>query len=292
MTNLARRHMNDDITVVIPCFNYGRFLPEAIASARSQQGGEPHVIVVDDGSTEPPTLDELDRLPAQVQLIRQPNAGVAAARNTGLRQVQTHYAIVLDADDRLTENALGALRRPLDADPNLGFSFGAMRFFGEWEGLLRMPEYDPYALLFRHTIGSTALMRRQLFADVGGYDSRFGGYEDWDFWLGALERGWRGRRVEAETVLYRRHGASRHFDARARYRATFRQLRAKYPHLYGLAGRRRLATESRLSPSSRLVYRFWWGARPVPARIEIAVHSLLWRSKQGQKRSAAADSRR
>jgi GT2 family glycosyltransferase len=155
-----------------------------------------------------------------------------------------------------------------------------MRFFGEWAGQLRMPEYDPYGLLFRHTIGSTALMRCRLFEDVGGYDSRFGGYEDWDFWLSALGRGWHGRRVDAETVLYRRHGVSRHFEARARYRATFRQLRSKHADLYGSAGRRRLAASSRLGRGSRLVYRFWWGARPVPARLETALHGLLWGSRK------------
>ncbi len=270
--------MNADITVVISCFNYGRFLGEAVSSALRQDGGEPRVIVVDDGSTDPQTAEALDHLPPQVQVIRQPNAGVAAARNTGLGRVETPYAVVLDADDQLTENALGDLRGPLDEDPRLGFSFGTMRFFGDWEGALTMPDYDPYGLLFRHTIGSTALMRRQVFADIGGYDSSFGGYEDWDFWLGALRHGWRGRRIDAETVLYRRHGASRHFAARARYRSTFRQLRSKYRELYDANGRARLAADSRLGRGGRLVYRYWWGARPVPARVELALQRLLWRS--------------
>ena len=92
---------NDDVTIVITCFNYGRFLPEAVQSALDQEGGEPHVAVVDDGSTDEPTLLELERLPERVELIRQANAGVAAARNTGLRRVQTEYALALDADDRL-----------------------------------------------------------------------------------------------------------------------------------------------------------------------------------------------
>ena len=269
--------MNDDITVVISCFNYGRFLPDAIGSALSQRGGEPHLIVVDDGSTDPLTLEVIERLPEGVNLVRQSNAGVAAARNAGLHLVRTPYAIVLDADDQLIDGALEALRAPLDKDATVGFSFGTMRFFGEWHGLLRMPPYDPYGLLYRHTIGSTALMRRQLSEDVTGYDSRFGGYEDWDFWLGALRHGWRGSRVDAETVLYRRHGSSRHFQARLRYRQTYRQLRAKYPDLYGAAGRRRLAAQSRLGRAGRLMYRFWWGARPVPARLEIALQALVWR---------------
>ena len=131
--------MNDDVTIVITCFNYGRFLAEAVQSALDQVGGEPHVTVVDDGSTDNGTLLELERLPERVQLIRQANAGVAAARNAGLRRVQTDYALVLDADDKLPAAALSTLRGPLEADPRLGFSHGLMRFFGEWDGLLTMP---------------------------------------------------------------------------------------------------------------------------------------------------------
>lgn len=269
--------MNDDVTIVITCFNYGRFLAEAVQSALDQVGGEPHVTVVDDGSTDNGTLLELERLPERVQLIRQANAGVAAARNAGLRRVQTDYALVLDADDKLPAAALSTLRGPLEADPRLGFSHGLMRFFGEWDGLLTMPEYDPYGLLFRHTIGTSALMRRELVDDVGGFDSRLAGYEDWDFWLGALQHGWRGLRVDEVTLLYRRHGGSRHLGARAHYRAAFGHLRRKYPDLYGSEGRRRLAAESRLGPWQRFIYRWWWGWRPLPARVEITLQALLWR---------------
>src|SRR3954453_1473228 len=87
-----------DVTVVIACFNYGRFLPEAVESARSQGA---HVIVVDDGSTDPGTHAALDALSDQVEVVRQDNAGVCAARNAGLRRATTKYLLALDADDRL-----------------------------------------------------------------------------------------------------------------------------------------------------------------------------------------------
>jgi glycosyltransferase involved in cell wall biosynthesis len=284
--------MNDDITVVIPCFNYGDFLQEAIASALEQSGGAPAIIVVDDGSTDPGTQAVLERLPDGVRLVRQQNAGVAAARNAALPLLATPYVIMLDADDRLGPGALAALRAPLDADPSLGFSFGIMRFFGEWEGVLRLPPYDPFGLLYRHTIGLSALMRRQVFEDVGGFDPAFGGYEDWEFWVAALRHGWEGRFVEAETVLYRRHGDSRHFAARYRYRETYRQLRRKYPDLYGVAGRRRLAAGSRLGRGQRWIYRFWWGPRPLPARLEIALQGLLWKTVGSAGAIARSASRR
>lgn len=270
--------MNDDVTVVITCFNYGTFLAESVHSALSQSGGEPRVVVVDDGSTDPWTLAELERLPPQVELVRQANAGVAEARNVGLQRVQTRYALALDADDRLAPGALVRLRGELEAAPELGFSYGVMRFFGAWEGVMSMPPYDPYRLLYRHNIGSAALIRRELFEDVGGYDPSFSGYEDWEFWLHALARGWRGRRVEAVTLYYRRHGATRHSGARPLYRKTFRQLSRKHSTLYQRDGRRRLAAESNLAGAGRLVYRWWWGWRPLPARVELALQSLLWRA--------------
>jgi glycosyltransferase involved in cell wall biosynthesis len=238
------------------------------------------VIVVDDGSTDAQTLLELDRLPARVELLRQPNAGLAEARNRALRQVRTRYVLMLDADDRLVADALERLRAPLDAEPALGFSYGIMCFFGDWEGAIRMPPYDPYRLLYRHNIGATALVRRELFEDLGGYDATFRGYEDWELWLHALERGWRGWRVETVTLLYRRHGATMLRGARAHYRASFRQLRRKHAVLYSRTWRRRLRSESDLGRAGGLLYSWWWGWRPLPARLELALQSALWRPRR------------
>ena len=139
---------NRDITAVITNYNYGRFLPEAVDSVLRQGAS---AVVVDDGSTEP-----VPDLPADVELIRQDNQGVATARNTGLARVQSPYVIVLDADDRLAPGALEALRRPLDADPQLGFAYGRMRFFGDWAGELRFPPYGRAAC----SIGTRSGSRR------------------------------------------------------------------------------------------------------------------------------------
>jgi glycosyltransferase involved in cell wall biosynthesis len=272
---------NDDITVVITCFNYGAYLHEAVRSALKQEGGAPRVTVVDDGSSDAQTLIALEQLPDSVNLIRQPNGGLSAARNTGLRQAGTPYVIVLDADDCLAPGALRMLRQPLDRDSQLGFSYGLARFFGAWEGTLRFPPFDPYKLLFRHIVGSTALMRRELFEQVGGFDPAFTAYEDWEFWVHAMAHGWRGQDVDALSLLYRRHGRTMFTDARARYRVWYRRLRDKHPELYERAGRHRLAVESDLGPLGRAIYRWWWGARPLPPRIEGALQALLWRPRSG-----------
>lgn len=278
--------MNDDITVVITCFNYGRFLRAAVDSALAQDGGAPRVTVVDDGSTDGETETVLAGLPEQVTVIRQANAGLSAARNAGLRAADTPYLIVLDADDKLLPEALALMRASLDRDPALGFAYGVARFFGAWEGEMRFPAYDPYKLLYRHIIGSTALMRRELFESVGGFDPAFSAYEDWEFWLHALERGWQGHNVCEPTFLYRRHSATTmNFAARAAYRSWFARLRVKHAALYDRAGRRRAAAASPMSVIGRLVYRWWWGARPLPSRVEALLQSLLWRPGSDGRRS-------
>jgi glycosyltransferase involved in cell wall biosynthesis len=265
--------------VIVTCFNYGRYLEEAVASARSQAGGPPQVVVVDDGSTDPQTLDVLARLDRDIDLVRQPNAGVGAARNVGLSRAKTPYLLVLDADDRLTEDALLALKEPLERNPALGFAYGRARFFEEWEGTLTFPPYDPYRLLYRHTIGLTALMRKEVAEATGGFDEQFEHFEDWEFWLNALAHGWRGFQVDSVTLEYRRHGTSKLRIDRRGYRRTLHELRHKHGQLYSDPA---IARESELGPLGRAAYRYFWGFRPVPARVEQAAHSLLWSRRRGR----------
>lgn len=270
---------HDDVTAVVPCFNYGEFLPEAIDSLRRQEGGPPRILVVDDGSTESSTQAALASLPAEVAVLRQANAGLAAARNAGFRSASTPLLIALDSDDMLPPSALRALKRGLAADPAAGFAYGVTHFFGDWSGEMTMPRWDPYRLLYRHTVGPTALTRRELFEDLGGYDVDIAraivmGYEDWEFWLHAVARGWHGVKVGEVTWLYRRHGTTMLAGARREYRRWYRALRAKHADLY--RRRAQLARESDLNALGRAVYRYYWGPRPMPATLELRLQTLLW----------------
>jgi glycosyltransferase involved in cell wall biosynthesis len=267
---------NDDVTVVIPCFNHGRFLPEAVESALGQRGGHPGVIVVDDGSTEEETRTALEALPEGVQLVRQANAGPAAARNAGIERSETPLLMMLDADDRLKPEAVETLRSPLEAHPEVGYCYGVMRLFGDWSGEIRFPHFDPYRLLYRSIAGaSLGLIRRRAWEEAGRFDPSVGGYEDWDFCLSALERGWRGLQVGEVTLEYRKHERSGQFEHRRHYRRTYRQLRVKHAGLY--ARRREFAGQTDLGPAGRLLYRTYWAWRPLPAPIERAIYSLVFR---------------
>jgi len=262
-----------DVTVVIANFNYGAYLGEAVESALREGA---RVTVVDDGSTEP-----VPSLPDGVELIRQENLGVAAARNNGWERSETPYVLFLDADDRLARGAVQLLRAALEADRTLGFAYGRMRFFGDWEGELRFPPYDPYALLYRHTIGLSALVRRQVLEDTGGFDPEFRQLEDWELWVNALAHGWRGLQVDAVTVEYRRHASSKHAEDRRAYREAYRRMKTKHADLY--RQRDRLAAESALGSPGRLLHRAYWGPRPVPASVEQGLYRLLWRRKDARR---------
>jgi glycosyltransferase involved in cell wall biosynthesis len=262
-----------DTTAVVACFNYGAYLPEAVDSLLRQEGGAPQVVVVDDGSTDPGTHAALDALPEAVEVVRQENAGVVAARNAGLARARTPYVLFLDADDRLAPGALAVMRQALEDHPDAGFAYGHHRYFGAWNTVVRFPPYDPLRLLDRHLIGLTALARREVLDHTGGFDAAFEAFEDWELWVNALAHGHRGVRVDAVTLEYRRHGESKVGGDRHAYRRTRRRLHEKHAALY--ASRRELARESTLGPVGRLVYRWYWGARPLPARVERAVYDAV-----------------
>ena len=269
-----------DITVVIPCFNHGRFLLESVERALGQEGGPPRVIVVDDGSTDEETERALDELPDGVRLVRQENAGVAAARNAGFEASDSELLLMVDADDRLTTDALDVLRPPLESHPEVGYCYGLMKLIGAWSGVLRFPDFDPYILLHRSIAGAQlGLVRRRCWEDAGGFDSAIAGYEDWDFCLSALERGWRGLQIDRVTHEYRKHERSGEEQHRRRYRHIYRQLRAKHADLFARRGE--FARQTDLGPLHRLAYRTFWAWRPLPARLEKALYRKVLFRRSG-----------
>jgi glycosyltransferase involved in cell wall biosynthesis len=262
----------NDLTVVIPCFNHGRYLGEAVASVLGQEGDDPSLIVVDDGSTEPETAAAIAELPDSAEVIRQANAGPAAARNAGFERAETPYVLPLDADDRLPPGALPLLRAALEADPRAGYAYGVMRFFEDWSGEVRFPGYDPFRLLYRPIVGWLGLIRRVAWEEIGGFDAALQGFEDWDFTLGAIDHGWHGHRLDRVVLEYRKHGRSGLEADRRRYRRLYRALRAKHAALYARSSE--LAADSDLGPAGRLMYRTWWAWRPLPAFAERALFGL------------------
>ncbi|SRR5579883_428175 len=110
------------VSAIIPCYNGARFLADALQSVVTQSYANREVIVVDDGSTD--NSEEIVARFPSIRYIRQTNSGVAAARNTGIRNSRGDYIVLLDQDDRLRPNALASNLRCLLDQPACAFAFG------------------------------------------------------------------------------------------------------------------------------------------------------------------------
>jgi glycosyltransferase involved in cell wall biosynthesis len=224
------------LAVVIPCFNDAATLEDAIASTAGQ---EPHeLVVVDDGSTDAATIALLDRLRAEgVRVLRQENAGPAAARMAGVAATSAPYVFPLDADDRLAPGGLGALADALDADPDAAAAWGDELLFGRVSGKARLGRrLDPWLVTYVNEQPIASLYRRSALLEAGGWQVR-SGYEDWDLWMAFAERGSRGVHVARVTHHYRVSDSGRFASNMRAHDAIVAELRGRHPDLY--AGRRR-----------------------------------------------------
>lgn len=198
------------VSVVIPCYNLGAFLGDALASVRAQTLGEVEILVVDDGSDDPGTLETLAAIEQQgVQVLRTVNLGVAAARNRGISAASGVYILPLDADDRIAATYLQKAAAILDAQPEVGIVYCRAELFGARQGEWRMPEFSLPHHLLDNLIFSAAMFRREDWLRAGGYDETMrDGWEDWEFWIRLLGLGRDVVRLPEPLFSYRiRHGS-------------------------------------------------------------------------------------
>jgi glycosyltransferase involved in cell wall biosynthesis len=219
-------------TVVVPCFNDGSTLAEAVRSIRHHGEGLA-TVVVNDGSTDDATLDVLSEFEREgVTVIHQTNDGLSAARMAGVRASNTRYVFPLDADDILATGALTHLADALDADQEANFAWGDCHTFGERSRLyLTSPNLDAWVITYCNVMAGSALFRRETLLSTGGWRYR-DSYEDWDMWMTMAERGFHGVHLPIITIHYRIHGDRMHARALARHEDIVDDLRTRHPLLF------------------------------------------------------------
>lgn len=217
------------VSVIIPCYNHARFLGEAIESTLAQTYPNVEIIVVDDGSTDH-TADVSAGYPS-VQYVYQTNQGLAAARNTGLSMSHGDILIFLDADDRLTPEALEHGVHYLLLSPESAFVSGRYRYIKEDGTILH--EYsqepagpDPYAsFLHGNYIGmhATVAYRRSAIESAGGFNPALPACEDYDLYL-RLSRKYPVAVHNHLVAEYRQHGQNMSRDPRLMLRTALAVL--------------------------------------------------------------------
>jgi glycosyltransferase involved in cell wall biosynthesis len=253
------------IAVIIPCFNDGALVQEALASIAESEPLE--LVVVDDASTQAATVATLAQIAEQgVAVVRhERNRGLSAARMTGLAHTAARYVFPLDADDLAVGGMLGAMADRLDQHAAAAACFGDYAEFGDAERVRVVPaRLDAFRIAYRNDYPVSSLFRREALEAVGGWRDLPGevGYEDWHLWMTLAERGLEGVHVGRGTVAYRRriHGDRMLAGAARRHRRLYTQLRRLHPDLFAqLAAHRRT---SDLGWAARRYYPLAFGARP------------------------------
>ncbi len=180
----------DLVSVIIPCYNHGKYLSKSIDSVLAQTHPYIEVVVVDDGSSD--ATREVSAGYAQVKYIYQQNRGLSAARNTGIDQSSGRYLVFLDADDWLFPDAVEINLSYLRNRPDAGFVSGAFTLVqpGINDEVMATVEGDHYQRLLRGnyiSMHATVMYSRNVF-DGLRFDPSMRSCEDYDVYLKAARR--------------------------------------------------------------------------------------------------------
>lgn len=224
--------MEKSLSVIVPCYNAGRYLDDAVNSILTQKTDVPYeIVIINDGSTDPLTKEVLERYrkspnPIIRVLDHEVNKGLPAARNTGISASRYPYILPLDADDRLTPEVrlkgegyitkgVGLLHR----NPGIDAIQPQAYFFGHVEGKVRFPVMNERRMLFKNHIPQFCMYRKSLWEETGGYNEKMKYGEDWCFWVSIINlKSNQGRaasflRVDEPLVEFRTHGDGKNLSA-------------------------------------------------------------------------------
>ena len=236
------------VSVIIPCYNYGRFLPGALESVLAQTFQRLEIIVINDGSTDEFTKQLLANLSYEkTRVVHQRNLGLAQTRNNGAALAEGKYVCFLDPDDFLEPTYLERTLSVLEADDSVGSCYSWVQCFGDRNSLWQTENLNPLVLAERDTAPSHSVIRKLAWEAVArlnghGFLTKYNGYcEDWVFWIDMLQCGYRGVAVAEPLIRHRVHSASLSATHRPQYEYMLRVMRQDRRHFfYDRTFRRRL----------------------------------------------------
>jgi glycosyltransferase involved in cell wall biosynthesis len=211
LENLEMPKNTHSISVIIPAYNQADYLSQAIQSVLGQTNPNVELVVVNDGSTDetPQILSKFQD--PRIRVISQPNRGLAAARNTGLRESSAPLIALLDSDDYFLPDKLAIQSEYLLQHPEIGMVGGGIQIVNHAGEILKQiinkPDgLDLQGLLFANPfVPSSIMIRRQWFGRVGTFDENLRACEDWDMWLRIGYAGCLFAWVDYPVIAYRQH---------------------------------------------------------------------------------------
>lgn len=201
---------NIKISIIIPLFNQGQFLEDTVQSIINQTYQNFEIIIVNDGSTDN-SLDIANTIQLKfknynIVILSHKNHGKGYTRNIGVNKSNGELICILDADDMIASTYFEKSLRYFETDKNLGwvipqtFQFGSMHNNLHWTW-----NYNFIHSLIQCPAPVSAIYKKQIWTEVGGYCESMTDREDWDFWICAGELGWYGKTTDTVEFLYRKH---------------------------------------------------------------------------------------
>lgn len=224
------------VSVIIPCYNQGAFLQEAVNSVLFQSHTNFECIIINDGSTD--NTDEIVKQcynkDIRIKYFKKENEGVSNARNFGICKSSADFILPLDADDKIDINYIEKCLEILLKDEKTKVVYGIVENFGTSNGELTLANFDFDNLIFSNMIPCSGLFRKTDWIRIQGYDENMvEGYEDWEFWINLLKSGGNAKKINTSTLHYRSKPQSRMkgIDVKKRYKL-ISYIMHKHPELY------------------------------------------------------------
>jgi len=202
--------MNQDketkVSVIIPCYNHGKYVDEAVKSVLNQTYSNFEIIVVNDGSTDEYTNKLLDNYKRpKTTVLKTENRGLSMARNAGIEIAKGEYILPLDADDKIHKTFLEKTVPVLENNKDINIVACKAKYFGCTNKIIPLPKYKFPDIILAGQFQVTSLFRKSDWEKVGGFkrNLRYGN-EDHDFWLSIIERGGKVYQIPEILFFYRK----------------------------------------------------------------------------------------
>ena len=229
-------HDAPSVSVIIPCYNYGRFLEDCVGSVLDQTLKNVEIIIVDNGSTEQLTIEVVERFKSdgRVKVIQlNPNIGLPGARNVGIGAAQAKFVCCIDADDMFELTYLEKALALFQTDTSLGFVYPWARVFGEEQHIWHTLDFDPLQARVDNRTTVCGLYRKTDWQLCGRFNpDMHGGYDDWEFWIRLSMLGRRGRAIKEPLFLHRKHKSNMTNSAALTREAWLEKMRTLAPRFY------------------------------------------------------------
>ncbi|MDQ0089966.1 glycosyltransferase involved in cell wall biosynthesis [Paenibacillus anaericanus] len=199
------------VSIIMPCYNDGAYIEEAIASVHAQTYKDIELIIIDDGSDDEHTVRILNEISnSTIKLVRTNRVRPAAARNAGIAEATGKYILPLDSDDIIESDYVEKAVKILQENNHIGVVYCYADLFGERSGRWDLPNYSFEKMLLDNIVFVSAMFYKEDWKKVGGFHTDMQhGMEDYDFWLSILELGREIHQLQEVLFHYRIKPSSR-----------------------------------------------------------------------------------